>query len=118
MGDTKQDMLEAAKIMLDIKDNESDSLLSILIDETIDAILAYCHIDIMPRQLVSFVPTVVAKRYTSVKGGSIKALTEGERRVEYTDGKYDFLTDFAKRLRPFVSREAWLPSQVEDKNNE
>lgn len=117
MGDTKQDMLDAAKTLLNIKDMESDTVLLLLIDETIDAVLAYCHIEFMPRQLMSFIPTVVAKRFVSLSGGTVKAITEGERRVEYTDGKYDFLTDYAKRLRPFVSREAWLPSQVEDKEN-
>lgn len=43
-------------MLLGIKDDEQDSLLSFLIEDTVNMIMAYCHIDVLPRQLESLVP--------------------------------------------------------------
>ncbi len=110
MGDTKTDFLNAAKLLLEIKNDESDELLSYLIDDCVNAVLAYCHIDILPRQLEGFIPRLAAAMYRERQQSGIKSITEGERRVEYGDTKTDFLTEYAERLRPFISREVFVPS--------
>lgn len=110
MGDTKIDFLNAAKLLLGIEGNESDELLTCLINDTENAVLSYCHIDVLPRQLEGFVPQIAAHRFAENKQGNIKLIAEGERRVEYGDGKSSFLSDYHERLSPFVSREVWLPS--------
>ena len=47
-------------MLLGIKDDEQDSLLSFLIEDTVNMIMAYCHIDVLPRQLESLVPKIAA----------------------------------------------------------
>lgn len=110
MGDTKTEFLDAAKLLLGIKTDESDELLSYLIDDCTETVLAYCHIDVLPRQLEGFIPQIAAGRFSENQNGDIKSITEGERRVEYRDTKVDFLSEYTDRLKPFMSRKAWVPS--------
>lgn len=112
MGDTKQEILDGVKLLLGIKDNDKDDVLMLLIDDTVNSVLAYCRIDVLPRQIASFVPTLVAKRYTLNQNGGVKSVTEGERKVEYSDDNYDYLKEYAMRLKPFVSRKVKVPSEV------
>ena len=101
MGDTKNEILDAVKLLLGIKDNDKDDVLMLLIEDTVNSVLAYCRIDVLPRQIVSFIPTLTVKRYTANQNGCVKSVTEGERKVEY-----------AIRLKPFVSRKVKVPSEV------
>ncbi|MBQ3463132.1 MAG: phage head-tail connector protein [Clostridia bacterium] len=110
MGDTKTDFLNAAKLLLGITNDESDELLSYLIDDCENAVLSYCHIDVLPRQLEGFIPQMAAAMYQERQKGGVKSITEGERHIEYGDTKMDYLTEYAQRLRPFISREAFVPS--------
>ena len=110
MGDTKTDFLNAAKLLLGIKNDESNELLSYLIDDCVDAVLSYCRIEVLPRQLEGFIPQMAANAYTDRQKGGVKSITEGERREEYGDTKMDYLTEYAQRLKPFVSRAVYVPS--------
>ena len=65
MGDTKNEILDAVKLLLGIKDNDKDDVLMLLIEDTVNSVLAYCRIDVLPRQIVSFIPTFTVKRYTA-----------------------------------------------------
>ncbi|MCI8404795.1 MAG: hypothetical protein HFE49_07835 [Clostridia bacterium] len=121
MGDTKTEMLTAAKMLLGIEDEKNDELLLFLIDDTESAVKAYCRLDVLPRQLVSLIPTLTANRYRLNMHEDIKSVTEGERRVEYSDRNYDWLSGYAARLKPFVSRNVKLPSDLavkEDDNDQ
>lgn len=111
MGDTKTEILDAAKLLLGITDEENDELLTLLIDDTISAVLSYCRIEVLPRQLVSLIPLIAAGRYRLNGRSDVKSVTEGERRVEYT-GNGSFLDEYAARLKPFVSRSVKLPSDI------
>lgn len=104
------DFLNAAKLLLEIDNNESDELLLYLIDDTISAVLAYCRIEVLPRQIAGFIPQIAARRYRDTKNAGVKSITEGDRRVEYTGGQENFLSEYKNRLAPFVSRKVWLPS--------
>ena len=109
MGDTKNEILDAVKLLLGIKDNDKDD---VLIEDTVNSVLAYCRIDVLPRQIVSFIPTLTVKRYAANQNGGVKSVTEGERKVEYSDDNYDYLKEYAIRLKPFVSRKVKVPSEV------
>ncbi len=115
MGDTKTDFLAATKLLLGIKNDESDSLISLIIDEVTDAALSYCRLEVLPRQLESFIPTLAAKRYDLSKQGGIKSVTEGDRRVEYGEEDYDFLSGYKSRLRPFMNRSVRVPTDLDAK---
>ena len=112
MGDTKNEILDAVKLLLGIKENDKDDVLMLLIEDTVNSVLAYCRIDVLPRQIVSFIPTLTVKRYTANQNGGVKSVTEGERKVEYSDDNYDYLKEYAIRLKPFVSRKVKVPSEV------
>ena len=112
MGDTKNEILDAVKLLLGIKDNDKDGVLMLVIEDTVNSVLAYCRIDVLPRQIVSFIPTLTVKRYTANQNGGVKSVTEGERKVEYSDDNYDYLKEYAIRLKPFVSRKVKVPSEV------
>lgn len=118
MGDTKTEILEAVKLLLEIKNNESDELIMLYIEDMTEAVLSYCRLTVLPRQLVSFIPTLVARQLRINERGGVKSLTEGERRVEYSDGNYDFLSEYASRLKPFISRSVKLPSDLEREKND
>ena len=71
MGDTKNEILDAVKLLLGIKDNDKDDVLMLLIEDTVNSVLAYCRIDVLPRQIVSFIPTFTVKRYTANQNGGL-----------------------------------------------
>lgn len=112
--------LERLKMLLGIKDNEQDGLLSFLIGDTVDMILGYCRIEILPRQLESLVPTIAADAYRAKSYGReaapevIKSISEGERSVSYaeTNPDGDFLSSYYDRLKPFINRRGRVPSEL------
>ena len=74
MGDTKNEILDAVKLLLGIKDNDKDGVLMLLIEDTVNSVLAYCRIDVLPRQIVSFIPTLTVKRYAANQNGVLSRL--------------------------------------------
>lgn len=124
MGTLNDEQLNNAlgtlKMLLGIKDNEQDSLLSFLIDDTVNMILAYCRIDILPRPLESLVPTIAADAYRAKGYGQaaaleiVKSISEGERSVTYaeTNPDYDYLQNYYDRLNPFRNRKGRVPSEL------
>lgn len=121
MGKEKlNEALTRLKMLLGINGSEQDSLLSFLIEDTIDMILGYCRIDVLPRQLESLVPMIVADAYRAKGYGQeaapevIKSISEGERSVSYaeTNPDGDFLSSYYDRLKPFICRKGRVPSDV------
>lgn len=112
--------LDALKLLLGIKDNEQDSLLSFLIDDVTNLIMGYCRIEIIPRQLESLIPTIAADAYRAKGYGSaaapevIKSISEGNRSVSYaeTNPSNDFFKNYHDRLKPFINRRGRVPSDV------
>ncbi len=117
MEDKITEYLGAAKLLLGIKDDGSDELLTFLINDTVGAVMSYCHIDVMPRQLEGFIPSMAAARYRENAAGGVVSLTEGERRVEYGGADGDFMSSYRERLKPFMSRAAFVPSDLEGRKN-
>lgn len=113
MEDTEKEILKSVKTLLHINDDASDEILLLIIRDVTDALLSYCRIEVLPRQLVSFIPSLVQRRYEKEKNSGVKSITEGDRRVEYGDENYDFLSEYAARLKPFVSRSVMVPSDMD-----
>lgn len=118
MGDTKNEYIEAAKLILGIDNNDKDALLEALTNDAVNAVLSYCRIEVLPRQLEGLIPQLVSEQYTKNTSGGVKAITEGERRIEYADGDYDFLSAYYERLKPFINRRVYLPSERTELKNE
>lgn len=113
-----KELLDGAKLLLNIEDDKNDGALMFLINDTIEAILAYCRLDMLPRQLEGFISAIAAKRFTCGSSGGVKSVTEGDRRVEYESGDYDFISEYAARLKPFVSRAVYVPSEKDGAEND
>ena len=119
MGTVNSDTLETLKMLLGIKDDEQDGLLSFLIGDTINLILGYCRLYVMPRQLESLVPKIAADMYRANGYGDtkspqlVKSISEGERSVTYTETDNDkIFSNYYKRLDPFRKRKGRVPSDI------
>lgn len=124
MGTLNDEQLNNAlgtlKMLLGIKDNEQDSLLSFLIDDTVNMILGYCRIDILPRPLESLVPVIAADAYRAKGYGQaespevVKSISEGERSVSYAETNPDnnFFANYYDRLAQFRNRKGRVPSEI------
>lgn len=110
------EILENTKMLLGLDGEEKDTVIAFLICDMIDAVMAYCRIEVLPRQLYGLIAQMCAELYRSRGYGenapSVKSVTEGERRVEFesADGLF---SDYSKRLEPFVNKSARLPSELE-----
>ena len=118
MEDIKTEILYNVKGLLKIEDEENDKRLELIIENVIDAVMSYCRIDVLPRQLISFIPSIAAEQFPRVEQEGVKSVTEGERRVEYSFADNDFLGGYAMRLKPFISRKVKVPSEMESGENE
>lgn len=109
------EILENTKMLLGLDDTEKDSVIAFLICDTIDAVMAYCRIEVLPRQLYGLIAQMCAEYYRSRGFGenerTVKSVTEGERRVEFESASGLF-ADYSKRLEPFVNKSARLPSEA------
>ena len=96
-------------MLLGIKDDEQDSLLSFLIEDTVNMIMAYCHIDVLPRQLESLVPKIAADMYRAKGYGDSKS----PEVVTYAESDNDkIFSNYYKRLDPFRKRKGRVPSDI------
>lgn len=118
MGDTNNEYLEAVKLILGIDNEDTDALLELLTNDTISAVLSYCRIEVLPRQLEGLIPQLVAEQYRRGVPDGVRTIAEGERRIEYSDGDYDFLSAYYERLKPFISRKVYVPSERTDLESE
>lgn len=118
MGDTNNGYLDAVKLILGIDNNDADTVLTLLTNDTISAVLSYCRIEVLPRQLEGLIPQLVAEQYKKGVSDGIKAITEGERRIEYSDADDNFLSSYHERLKPFISRRVYVPSERTDYSDE
>lgn len=110
------EILENTKMLLGLEDTEKDTIIAFLICDMIDAVMAYCRIEVLPRQLYGLIAQMCAELYRSRGYGenarAVKSVTEGERRVEFesVDGVF---ANYSERLEPFVNKSARLPSDLE-----
>lgn len=114
-------MLDILKMLLGIKDNEQDSLLSFLLDEAKNFILGQCNLDFVPSQLEGLVPEIAADMYrykcygTEKAPQTVKSIAQDKRTVTFSDSGedgYNYLDKYVKLLRPFMRRRGRLPSDI------
>ncbi len=113
--------METLEILLGIKDDEQNSLLSFLLDDCVNMILGYCRLEELPRQLESLVPVIAADMYRAKDYGqqdapqTVKSISEGQRSVSYESVVSDtdeLLKDYRGRLKPYVNRRGRVPSEL------
>ncbi len=105
------EILENAKMLLNIPDESADDKLSFYIDDITEAIKSYCRLDFLPVQLYGLAAQMAARLYENGVS-NVKALAQGERRVEFDTDARSVIEGYADRLKPFVSRSGRVPSEV------
>ena len=110
--DYRSQILADTKMLLGIEDDSKDDILNFIIDDTVNTVLAYCRIEILPRQLLGLISQMAASVYGRLDiNDGIASITEGDRRIEYRDtGVFD---EYTSRLKPFVNIRGILPSEVQ-----
>lgn len=119
-----EEHLVRTKILLGITDSGCDELLKLVIEDTVNLILGYCRIKILPRQLESLVPVIAADIYRETAVGKneipsdVSQITQGNRSVSYAVTRTDtsgVFTRYEKRMKPY--RRARVPSDVTEAFN-
>lgn len=103
-------ILADTKRLLNIEDETQDELLAYIIEDTVNMIMAHCHLKMLPYQLYGLVPQIAVSVYRSSQKGNVSAIWEGDRKIEYR--MEDVLADYSARLSPFINRKGTLPSEV------
>jgi len=110
--DYRSQILADTKMLLGIDDDSKDEILTFIIDDTINMVLAYCRIEILPRQLLGLISQMAANVYERLDfNDGISSITEGDRKIEYR-GRAVF-DEYRFRLKPFVNVRGTLPSEVQ-----
>lgn len=113
--------METLKMLLGIKDNEQDGLLSFLLADTENLIKSYCRIEFIPTKLESVIPVIAADMYRLKGYGAqnaptqLTSETEGSRSRSYANISVDTTTvllGYEKRLEPFINRKGRVPSEL------
>lgn len=113
MEENKSEFLANAKLILGIQDDAEDELISYIIDDTINMVLAHCRLQILPYQLHGLIPQIAVSVYNSCKNTSgASAIWEGDRKIEYRTE--EVLKDYSSRLMPFMNNRGRLPSEVSE----
>lgn len=114
----REEILRDTKMLLKNIDAKDEEIL-FAIDECINAVMAYCNLEILPYQLLGLIARMAAKlyRFEFMKddgaGASVASLTEGDRKIDFSVGPArDLVEDYSERLRPFVNRRGRLPSEL------
>lgn len=111
-------ILNNVKLLLGINDKKSDLMLRLLIDDTEEAVKAYCRIETVPEQLYGLIARMTAEQYqngsfgTTKQAKTITSKTQGSKSESYGDAVKNLITDYADRLRPFVNKRGYIPSEV------
>ena len=110
-------ILRDTKTLLGIDDYSKDDILSLIVDDCVNAVLAYCRIEVLPNQLKGFVAQMAAKKYkveySSEEAGVVSSVTEGDRRIDFSVPEQNGITgDYAERLKPFINTKGKVPSEV------
>ncbi len=121
----KEEALSTLKMLLGIEDDSKNTLLSFLVDDTVNMILGYCRIEVLPRQLESLVPIIAADMYRMRGYGHetapeiVRSISEGDNSVSY-DTKSpndDIMAHYYKRLNPFRNCRGFTPSDFDRRND-
>lgn len=116
----KDNILKQLKILLGIDNDDSDTLLAIIIDECTDRVVNYCRRDDFPDGLVSLLPIMAHRAYIgggygkTEQTGAITQVKQGDRTVTYesvANANGEWFDEFIARLEPYRRRKGKLPSE-------
>ena len=116
-----EDIKTDALMLLGISDSTEaqESIISFLVEDTVEAVRAYCRIEAVPDKLSLLIAQMVARQYRENGYGSeeaptdVKSVSEGARSVSFeTRTLSGILNDYKERLKPYVNRKARVPSDI------
>lgn len=76
-------MLKDIKTMLEIKNDESDPVLSIMIKDASKAVCLYCHRKTLPEDLEFVVRELVINKVKADNDGNIQSIKRGDTQINY-----------------------------------
>lgn len=106
------EILNNTKMLIGISDNSSDELLSFYIEDTKAAILSYCRIEFIPKQLWGLISQIAADLYRHRDNNDVLSITEGDRKIDFSHSQKSVVDNYRSRLRPFVNTLARVPSEI------
>ena len=114
--DYKSEILSAVKLLAGIGDNKNDTALRFIIDDTINMVLSYCRLQILPYRLYGLIPQMVISIFNAIDCGSnnIRSIAEGDRKIEFENTK-TILENYHERLLPFINYSSRMPSDLDKK---
>ena len=115
----RPEAVKTVKALLGIAGDEEDTLLALLVDESVGYTLGYCRRETIPESLKSVIPMMAAdlyrtKMYGTKEAKAVKSVTQGERSVTYeVNSTSNVFSAYHSRLKPYIRRCARLPSEVD-----
>lgn len=100
-------VLTKVKLRLDIEstDESKDNLLTDYINECIQIVLNYCHIDAVPDEYVGLIKKMVIDYYKHEhEEGNVKSITDGDTSTSYVTIDKMFINKYKKEFPPRVLR--------------
>ena len=103
-------MLSKLKILVDVKDNSQDALLSLLLDMTEQKVKNYCNRDDIPAGLEPVIIEMVANQYharsISAAGGNVESIKRGDTEIKYASSDQsaedvNIINDYSAQLARF-----------------
>ena len=120
------EILDGTKLLLGINTEDKDEILTVIIDDTVSCVKAYCRIDGLPCALYGLCAQIAAKSYRESGYGSVEipkevqSVSEGDRSVTFkaVSDTTGIIANFKGRLRPFINRKGRTPSDVDGDRKE
>lgn len=114
MAENFDELLRMAKIMACVEDDSHDELFELYINEAVDYIKAFCHLDVLPYALRIVAASATASRWYKIERALIKAVKEGDREIEFVSMD-ELMKAYAERLAPYVNKRGFTPSDMDAK---
>ncbi len=103
--------LRKAKILLGIKDNSKNELLSFIFESVEQKILNYCNREDFPKELEFILIEIVCDQYkqSDTDGGKVASVKRGDTQITYQQSNFNALTgsggaDFIKNYKTQLNR--------------
>lgn len=110
----ENEILNELKLILGVKEDSDDELFKLYIKDISSAIINRCRISVLPKALYTLVAQICARVYRNNKNEGVRAITEGDRRIEFSQNSESVINEYKDRLKPFTNIMGVLPSEVCD----
>lgn len=78
-------MLGQIKLILNIDNEAYDEILELMIEDAIMAVLNYCNIKDLPKQLELVVREIVANSFNTQLEGNVSSIKRGDTQINYSN---------------------------------